>query len=321
MLEESAQTFELDELIYHTPDDVKDLLSQFDIDFSNPQGFLDVFRAVEENKPFIVNDIDARLPKLFLECAYGKHTVENHSEWVSREEFHAKKETDAYIALVWSFGNNGIDYIYGADIEEMKHAYHKAVYFGDLNALEPFGYKLTASARKSVYGRYLDYQRQIKAQAPTALLEVVTRQTEIERLQRLQRLQSLQSLQVYGTDYRKVPFPKNALLYCDIPYIGTNCGKYGGFNHSEFYEWADEQSNIFVSEYTMPDAFIPVARIEKVQLSAANGNSVKAMETIYTNRKTYDSLSDDFKAVIATNTAEQITLTDYLEEVFKDGQI
>ena len=56
--------------------------------------------------------------KLFLECAYGKHTVENHSEWVSREEFHAKKETDAYIALVWSFGNNGIDYIYGADIED-----------------------------------------------------------------------------------------------------------------------------------------------------------------------------------------------------------
>ena len=43
LLGESAQTFELDELIYQTPDDVKDLLSQFDIDFSNPQGFLDVF--------------------------------------------------------------------------------------------------------------------------------------------------------------------------------------------------------------------------------------------------------------------------------------
>ena len=42
LLGESAQTFGLDELIYQTPDDVKDLLSQFNIDFSNPQGFLDV---------------------------------------------------------------------------------------------------------------------------------------------------------------------------------------------------------------------------------------------------------------------------------------
>ena len=42
LLGESAQTFELDELIHQTPDDVQDLLSQFDIDFSNPQGFLDV---------------------------------------------------------------------------------------------------------------------------------------------------------------------------------------------------------------------------------------------------------------------------------------
>ena len=76
-------------------------------------------------KRFIVNDIDGRLPKLFLECAYGKHTVENHTEWISREEFHRRKDDDAYIALVWSFGNNGKDYIYGADIEEYKHAYHR----------------------------------------------------------------------------------------------------------------------------------------------------------------------------------------------------
>ena len=56
-------------------------------------------------KQFIVNDIDARLPRLFLDCAYGKYTVENHPEWITREEFNARKQDDAYIALVWSFGN------------------------------------------------------------------------------------------------------------------------------------------------------------------------------------------------------------------------
>lgn len=82
-------------------------------------------------KRFIINDIDARLPKLFIDCAYGKYTTANHPEWISREEFFRRKDEDAYIALVWSFGNNGKDYIYGADIEDFKHAYHQAVYKDD----------------------------------------------------------------------------------------------------------------------------------------------------------------------------------------------
>ena len=254
---------------------------------------------------FIINDIDARLPKLFLECAYGKHTVENHSEWVTREEFHRLKDKDAYIALIWSFGNNGKDYIYGADIEGMKHAYHNAVYFGDLDGLRRYGYNLTMSTEKTVYERYLDYQRQIKKQAPSAMLEVVTRQVEVERLQ------SLQSLQSYGTSYENVPIPPNSLIYCDIPYADTNCGKYDGFKHDLFYEWALQQDNIFISEYGMPSNFIEIANTEKVILSSADGNSQKAVERLYTNRRTYNRMSQRQKDVIASNLATQISLFDY----------
>ena len=125
-------------------------------------------------KKFIVNDIDARLPKLFLDCCYGKYTVENHSEWITREEFNAKKAEDAYIALVWSFGNNGKDYLYGADIEDMKYAYHRAVYNDEIDALRPYGYKLSRSNKTGIYERYLDYQRQIKKQTQNIQLEVVT---------------------------------------------------------------------------------------------------------------------------------------------------
>lgn len=92
-------------------------------------------------KRFIINDIDARLPKLFIDCANGLYTPENHPEWISRKEFNERKDTDAYIALIWSFGNNGKDYLYGADIEELKQAYHKAVYFDNPALLEPFGLK------------------------------------------------------------------------------------------------------------------------------------------------------------------------------------
>lgn len=257
-------------------------------------------------KQFIVNDIDSRLPKLFLECAYGKHTVETHPEWVTRAEFNAKKETDAYIALVWSFGNNGKDYLYGQDIEEMKHAYHKAVYEGDLDALKPYGYKLSRSDKEGLYERYLDYQGQIKKQTPQIQLEVVTRQTEIERLQ------SLQSLQSYGCDYQAVEIPKGALIYCDIPYSGTNCGKYDGFDHERFYEWAERQDNIYISEYSMPDNFIQFTMTQKTVLSASDGNAYQATERIYTNKRTYDKLDDFEKEQIKWRNGEQMTLEDLI---------
>ena len=255
-------------------------------------------------KRFIINDIDARLPKLFTDCAYGKYTTVNHPEWISREEFFRRKDEDAYIALVWSFGNNGKDYIYGADIEDFKHAYHQAVYKDDTSLLEPWGYKISSSHLETVYERYIEFNRQIK-QIARSDLDSVVRQIEIEHLQRLQSLQSLQS---YGTDYKNICIPKDALIYCDIPYVGTNCGKYGGFNHADFYEWARRQDNIFISEYTMPDDFIEIANIKKIVLSSAIGNGDKAVERIFTNRRTYDRLPDDMKQRIVINTAEQMTL-------------
>ena len=265
-------------------------------------------------KRFIINDIDERLPKLFLECAYGKHTVEKHPEWISREEFHRRKETDAYVALVWSFGNNGLDYIYGADIEQFKHDYHKAVFLDDTSLLEPYGYKITSTHQKAVYDRYLEFNRQIKEIARSDL-DSITRQIEIERLQ------SLQSLQSYGTSFENVPIPPNSLIYCDIPYIGTNCGKYYPkeiFKHDLFYEWALQQDNIFISEYTMPSNFIEIANTEKVVLSAANGNSNTATERLYTNRRTYDRMSQRQKDVIASNLATQISLFDYAFNPYQD---
>ena len=239
---------------------------------------------------FIMNDIDGRLPILFKDCAYGKYTTETHPEWISREEFNRRKHDDAYIALVWSFGNNGIDYLYGADIEEFKHAYHILVFENDSKPIEKLGITLKMSKKSDVYERYLDYNRQIKAifeatKSHEHELKNYERLQTLERLESLYRLQSLQSLQ---SDYKQVDIPEGALIYCDIPYSGTNCGKYSGFNHQEFYEWAEKQDNIFISEYDMPDSFIEIASIEKTVLSTANGSQGKAIEKIFTNKKTYE---------------------------------
>lgn len=87
-------------------------------------------------------------------------------------------------------------------------------------------------------------------------------------------------------------FNGNKLIYCDIPYNNTNCGKYGGFNHNEFYEWAEKQDNIFISEYNMPSDFICIASIEKNVLSSANTNALKATEKIFTNERTMNKFCD-----------------------------
>ena len=267
-------------------------------------------------KRFIMNDIDGRLPILFKDCVYGKYTVENRREWVDRETFNRLKDKDAYIALVWSFGNNGKDYIYGAKIEQFKKDYHRAVYSNDTSILEKYGYKINPSKLNDVYGRYLEFNRQIKKFARNDL-GILSRQIEIESLQRLQRLQSLQSLQrlqrlqrlqSLGVDYRRVKIPNDAVIYCDIPYEGTNCGKYQGFNHGEFYEWAEWQDNIFISEYQMPENFIPIAKTEKSVLSAANSNSKVATEYLFTNRKTYNRFSKERKEKIGLEMASQLNL-------------
>ena len=237
---------------------------------------------------FIMNDIDGRLPVLFKECAYGKHNTRTHPEWISREDFHRLKDSDAYVALVWSFGNNGKDYLYGADIEEYKHAYHLLVFDNNPEPMRKIGIELKMSHKSDAYSRYLDYNAQIqklfaKTKSHEHELENCERLQTLERLESLYRLQSLQSLQ---SDYRDVAIHDGAVIYCDIPYSSTNCGKYEGFNHADFYAWAEKQDNIFISEYSMPEPFVEVASIEKTVLSTSNGSGYKAIEKLFTNRRT-----------------------------------
>lgn len=122
----------------------------------------------------------------------------------------------------------------------------------------------------------------------------------------------MRGYRAFGTDYRNVLIPKGALIYCDIPYCNTDCDGYGGgaFDHDAFYEWALQQDNIFISEYKMPMNFIEIANVKKTVLCGVD-NSNKAIERLYTNRRTYDRMTPHQKAVIASNMAVQTSLFDY----------
>lgn len=69
---------------------------------------------------FLANDLYGFGVRLFRDAIQGKcNGAWKH--WVSRKEFFEKRDTDPLVALCWSFGNNQANYLYGKDIEEMKH--------------------------------------------------------------------------------------------------------------------------------------------------------------------------------------------------------
>lgn len=218
-------------------------------------------------KRIIMNDIND-YPKFFLECIAGKHTLEIHKEWISREMFYALKDKDNYIKYCWSFGNNGRDYLYGKNIEEYKRALQYLIVLRDSGPMQrtvPGLFnaddlqvicdtekinKRTQAYKKLLNGLYLagavnrkNNHYYYNGVGNIEMLQSAynTERCNISDVETLERLQTFERLQSLQSDYRDVKIPPGAVIYCDIPYKGTACDSYNGFDHDNFYEWAAKQ--------------------------------------------------------------------------------
>lgn len=88
-----------------------------------------------------INDINWMCPTLFIDALNGKY--QNETRWISREDFFKLKDTDPYVAVIWSFGNNLRDYLYSKEIEPLKKAIHYAIFFRDYSLGKDLGYDLS----------------------------------------------------------------------------------------------------------------------------------------------------------------------------------
>lgn len=88
-----------------------------------------------------INDINWMCPTLFIDALNGKY--QNETRWISREDFFKLKDTDPYVAVVWSFGNNLRNYLYSKEIEPLKKAIHYAIFFHDYSRGKELGYDLS----------------------------------------------------------------------------------------------------------------------------------------------------------------------------------
>ena len=215
-----------------------------------------------------INDL-SMMPQLFVDAVNGKYA--NERRWISREDFMRLKDTDPYVACVWSFGNRCQTYMYGKDVEPFKKALHE-VHFAE-----------TKEQRTEAMARY----RRLLAEVDRELTkDQKTRSGNLECLQSLQRLQRLQRLQL---DYRDVPIEDDAVIYCDPPYADTHEYKADGFDHDAFYSWCLEQTQpLFISEYNMPkDEFVCVAEWRKASLFRSEANKARTIkiEKLFRPRK------------------------------------
>jgi site-specific DNA-adenine methylase len=216
------------------------------------------------------NDIQGT-PQLFVDAIQGKYKNENR--WISREEFNEKKDTDQYIKWIWSFGNNGRDYMFGKDIEELKRQAHEYVIAN--------GYDGTPTKRIHLLKQFKKEQT-ITDRFDFEQLERLQQLQQLERLQRLEQLQRLERLQISFNDYREIEILSDSVIYCDPPYQNTN--HYGiDFDHAEFWEWVrDNKHPVYVSEYKAPDDIKCIASFEhRSTLSSTTNNLV--IENLYWN--------------------------------------
>ena len=95
--------------------------------------------AMESGKwsRFLINDIDPFMPRFFLDAIDGRFAKEKR--WISREDFYRLRDSDSYVKCVWSFGNNGMNYLYSKEVESWKKALHFARVFSDTSLLRAFG--------------------------------------------------------------------------------------------------------------------------------------------------------------------------------------
>lgn len=211
--------------------------------------------------------------------------------WISRGEFHAKKETDGYVATCWSFANNLRDYMYSAELEPIKKRLFEYIVGGELSS-ELFGTFPEAALRAvtgdTVHTRYLSLKKQLREYGRRADLEPCERLARLQMLERLNKLQALApalrcDIAVTSGSYEQYIYQPGDVVYCDIPYADTD--KYTTpFDWSAFYAWALSRTYpVYVSSYAAPLAC--VYELATKSLMSWQKRHTAAVERLYINKE------------------------------------
>jgi hypothetical protein len=263
-------------------------------------------------KNLYFNEIKSDVSELIKDAIAGKYNYENFKpEFITREKFFKNKDTCAYTRLIWSFGNNQKDYLFGKEIESQKRSMHMAVVFDEFDKfmVETFDLKkwpndLDITGKRLYLKRVLAKKKQRVDLEQLERLQRLEQLEQLERLQQLQlqQLQQLQRLQITSLDYSKVKIKKNSVIYCDIPYQNTT-NYLQEFDYERFFDWAAKHPMpVFISEFEIKDPRFSVVfekpRPQRLAANSKNGKRKVFIEKLYANKQALE-LINNFKLEIS----------------------
>lgn len=169
--------------------------------------------------------------------------------FITRDDFFQRKDFDGYAKWIWSFGNNGKDYLFSREVESLKKAVHDYVVLGDESDLLP-NFELTATdthnrrmewiALVKQYGKE-NNTKDISLDGKTYKLKQLYELEQLERIERLQKLAEIKNperLELRTGDYHDYEYQDGDVVYCDIPYPQSKNVDYDGvFETGKFFEW------------------------------------------------------------------------------------
>lgn len=234
-------------------------------------------------------DFNAGVTHLVEDAYNGKYNYSVFKpEFITRERFNREYKDNAYIRQIWSFGNKGTAYLYGKDIEHIKHVAHDFVVFGKWSPeLEKIAKGITkAVTAKDIRTRRMQFTRHIKSTGK-GINGKLQRMNQLERLQRLDELSRLERLQQlefgHGLSYDDYEYQDGDVVYCDPPYIGT--AEYvDAFDYDKFFDWvASRDFDVYFSNYPIYDKRFVLVWASQLRSTLGSGNNSVNFECLYKN--------------------------------------
>lgn len=254
------------------------------------------FCAMQYGLKVHYNELNTQICEL-LKFLQNNKIPEEWYKFVTCEEFHKhKNDMTAYggfVSQVYSFGNNGKNYLFNPEIEKIKHLMHDVVVYEDYKSLNKLNnllnLNMTMPEGDTILIRRLDLYKQIREYGRLELQQL-KRLEQLERLQQLQQLQQLEQLErleITHKSYDEVVINTpidETIVYCDPPYRDTSKYKASkNFDYDKLYRWFKNNKHVcFMSEYNAP--FKEVYNIDKRVTLKASDNRLVKTERLYINR-------------------------------------
>ena len=257
----------------------------------------------------VYNELNTGVVELLRKIQKDGITPEFY-QWVDRDTFNKHKNDDDWFGglckVVWSFGNDQKNYMFGKHIEQYKKEFHELVVDGidhtqSMSSYcmeyvkEKYGIEcdLTLNIpseihikqrRLNIRKQLTDFESRCKNTKPLKQLQHLQQLERLQLLERLEHLEQLQQLDIRNQSAFDVVIDTptdETIIYLDPPYKGT--GKYQeDVCHDELKRYIDNSPyTIYLSSY---DFDLPVVKQMKHNstLSPTKNNAV--VEKLFCNK-------------------------------------